>query len=251
MSPTATSTRIVLERRFNGPPETANGGYACGVVARHVDGPATVSLRRPVPLGTPLELERHDDGHVTLHDGATLIAEADPELPLDFEPPYRPSVEEAREAAGFALRANTRKGTWPPGPVFPETFDSCYVCARARADGLGVVFGPLPSDPALTGAVLHAGPDVPQRDGAVAPEIAWAALDCPSYTPPLWGHGVPSLLARMRAELLEPVPAGEPLTVVGWSLATDGRKHRSATAILAADGHMLARAEALWIRLRG
>jgi hypothetical protein len=239
VSPTATSTRIVLERRFNGPPETANGGYACGVVARHVDGPATVSLRRPVPLDTPLRLERHDDGHVTVHDGATLIAEADPELPLDFEPPYRPSLEEAREAAA------RRPGGWP------ETFGSCYVCARARADGLGVVFGPLPSDPALTGAVLHAGPDVPRLGGAVAPEIAWAALDCPSYTPPLWGQGRPSLLARMRAELLAPIPAGEALTVVGWTLSNEGRKHRSATAILASDGRTLARAEALWIRIRG
>jgi hypothetical protein len=45
----------------------------------------------------------------------------------------------------------------------------------------------------------------------------------------------------MRAELLEPVPAAEALTVVGWSLATEGGKHRSATAILAADGHVLAR----------
>ena len=237
MSPTATSTRLVLERRFNGPPATANGGYACGIVARHVDGPAVVNLRRPVPLGTPLELARRDDGHVTLHDGATLIAEADPELPLDLVPPYRPSVEEARAAAAG------RPGDWP------ETFDACYVCAPARTDGLGVVFGALPSDPALTGAVLHAGPDVPQSDGAVAPEIAWAALDCPSYTPPLWGS-VPSLLARMRAELLEPVPAGEPVAVVGWSLATEGRKHRSATAILDADGTVLARASALWIRLR-
>ena len=239
MSPTATSTRVVLERRYNGPPATANGGYACGVVASHVDGPAAVSLRRPVPLGTPLELERHDDGHVTLHDGAILIAEADPDLPLDLEPPYRPSVEEAREAAA------SRPGAWP------ETFGSCWVCAPARADGLGVVFGPLPSDPSLTGAVLQAGPGVPQRDGAVAPEIAWAALDCPSYTPPLWGNGAPSLLARMRAEMLEPVPAGEAVAVVGWSLSTEGRKHRSATAILAADGRTLARAEALWIRLRG
>ena len=239
MSPTATSTRIVLERRFNGPPATANGGYACGIVARHVDGPAHVSLRRPVPLGTPLELERHDDGHVTLHDGELLIAEADPALPLDLEPPVRPTVEQARAAAA------RRPGVWP------ATFDSCYVCAPARGDGLGVVFGPLDSHPAATAAVLHAGPDVPAEDGFVAPEIAWAALDCPSYTPPLWGHALPSLLASMHAELLEPVPAGEPVAVVGWTLGSEGRKHRSATAILGGDGRTLARAEALWIRIRG
>ena len=72
-----------------------------------------------------------------------------------------------------------RPGDWP------ETFDACYVCAPARTDGLGVVFGPLPSDPALTGAVLQAGPGVPQRDGVLEDEIVWAALDCPSYTPPI------------------------------------------------------------------
>ena len=83
---------------------------------------------------------------------------------------------------------------------------------------------------------------MPQRAGALAPEIVWAALDCPSYTPPLWGQDAPSLLARMRAELLEPVPAGEAVSVVGWSLATEGRKHRSATAILGADGRTLAHA---------
>jgi hypothetical protein len=94
--------------------------------------------------------------------------------------------------------------------------------------------------------VLHAG-----AGGTLASELAWAALDCPSYTPPLWSSDVPSLLASMRAELLEPVPAGEPLAVVGWTLGGEGRKHRSATAILAPDGRVLARAEALWIRMRG
>ena len=84
----------------------------------------------------------------------------------------------------------------------------------------------------------------------MAPEVVWAALDCPSYTPPLWGHAMPSLLAAMHAELLAPMPAGEPVAVVGWTLGSDGRKHRSATAILDGDGRVLARAEALWIRLR-
>jgi hypothetical protein len=234
VSPTATTTEVVLERRYNGPPETANGGYACGVVASHVDGPAHVNLRRPVPLGAPLELERHDDGHVTLHDGGTLIAEADPALPLEeLVPPYRPALDEAREAAA------RRPGAWP------AAFDACWVCSP-RADGLGVLFGPLRARPDMTAAVLHAG-----AAGTLAPEVVWAALDCPSYTPPLWAGDVPSLLASMRAELLEPVAAGEPLVVIGWTLGSEGRKHRSATAILAPDGRVLARAEALWIRMRG
>jgi len=235
VSPTATTERVVLDPRRNGPPATANGGYACGVLARHVDGPAQVSLRRPVPLGSALALERHDDGHVTLHDGETLIAEADPALPLDeLEPPYRPSLEEAREAAA------ARPAAWP------EAFGTCWVCSP-REDGLGVVFGPLRARPELTGAVLHAGGE----GGELTPEIVWAALDCPSYTPDLWTAERPSLLASLQGEQLAPLPGGEPLAVVGWSLGGEGRKHRSATAILAADGRVLARAEALWIRPRG
>ena len=106
-----------------------------------------------------------------------------------------------------------------------------------------MVFGRLAGHPDATAAVLDAG--------TVAPEVVWAALDCPSYTPPLWGHATPSLLAAMHAELIEPLPAGEPVVVVGWTLGSEGRKHRSATAILAGDGRVLARAAALWIRLRG
>jgi hypothetical protein len=240
VSPTATTAAIAVERRFNGPLTSANGGYACGLVARHVDGPAEVTLRRPVPLETPLELERHDDGRVTLHDGGTLLAVGEPALPLDLEPPYRPSIAEAREAG---------RAGWGE---HPDVFARCYVCAtpQHRHDGLGVHFGALPSHPEMTGALLLADAAVPSRDGLVDPEIVWAALDCPSYTPPLWRAPRPSLLARLTAEVLEPVELGEPVVVTGWTLGREGRKHESATALLGADGRMLARARALWIELK-
>ncbi len=239
MSPTATISTVVVDPRFNGPATSANGGYACGVVARHVDGPAEVTLRRPVPLGRELELERHADGHVTLHDGETLVAEADPALPLDFDPPYRPSVAEAREAARAGFGVST------------DMFNGCYVCAAPhdRNDGLGVHFGALPSHPELTGALLIADATVPHREGLVDPEIVWAALDCPSYVPSLWPRP-PALLARLTAEVLEPVELGETLVVTGWGLGSEGRKHESATALLGADGRVLARARALWIELK-
>ena len=240
MSPTATATQIVVERRFNGPPASANGGHACGRVARFVDGPAEVTLWRPVPLDTPLDAERRDDGGVTLHHDGVLLAEAAPALPLDeIEPPRRPTVAEARQA--------TRR----PWEGRPELLAGCYVCSPHRADGLGVHFGPLPADPAMTAALLVADAGMPHDEhGVIAPEIAWAALDCPSYTPPLWAHTEPSLLARMTAELIEPIEIGQPVVVVGWSVGQDGRKHTSATALLADDGRLLGRARVLWIRLR-
>ena len=238
VSPTATTARIEIPRRFNGPLTSANGGYACGRVARFVDGPAEVTLRRPVPLETPLDAERHDDGHVTLHHGGVLLAEADPALPVDLEPPRRPSVAEAREAV---------RVSWGERPA---TFAECYVCAPDRPDGLRVAFGPLSSDPSMTAALLIADATVPHQDGHVAPEIAWAALDCPSYAPALWPRRRPSLLARMTAELREPIALGRPVVAVGWSLGEDGRKHHSASALLDTDGRTLAVARALWIELR-
>jgi hypothetical protein len=237
VSPTATTSTIVIERRFNGPVHSANGGYACGRVAALVDGPAEVTLRRPVPLDTPLDAERNADGAVTVHHEGALVAEAGPALPLDFEPPHRPTVAEAREATRSCFQA-------------PELLAHCYVCSPTRIDGLGVTFGPLPSDPDMTGGVLLADATVPHANGHVLPEIVWAALDCPSYSPSLWDPHEASLLGRMTAELLEPVPLEHPAVVVGWTLGSEGRKHFSATALLAEDGRTLARATALWIRLR-
>ena len=51
-----------IPRRFNGPLDSGQGGYSAGVVAGFVDGPAEVSLRRPVPLDRPLAVAREDDG---------------------------------------------------------------------------------------------------------------------------------------------------------------------------------------------
>jgi hypothetical protein len=54
-----------IERRYNGPAGSANGGYTCGLVARLVGGPcAEVTLRRPPPLGRPLRVGRKDGGRV-------------------------------------------------------------------------------------------------------------------------------------------------------------------------------------------
>ena len=43
--------QIVIKSRFNGPPDSGNGGYVCGVVASAVEGPSIVTLRKPPPPG--------------------------------------------------------------------------------------------------------------------------------------------------------------------------------------------------------
>jgi hypothetical protein len=66
----------------------------------------------------------------------------------------------------------------------------------------------------------------------------------------MWEADIPSLLARMHAELLAPIPIGEPIVAVGWLLEADGRKHHTASALLAADRRLLARARHLWVKPR-
>jgi len=227
---------LVLDPRFNGPPSTANGGYAAGAVGELVDGPAEVMLRRPPALGVPLDVAFLPDGEVELRDGEHLVAQARPIDGVDVEPPVRPTLAEAREAS--------RRH---PGHGREMYFSSCYVCGSRRHDGLGIHFGPLRGHGGMTASVFLPDATVPHRGGVVAPDMVWAALDCPSYAPPLWDWERPSLLARLAVERLDCVVVGEPAIAVGWHIAGEGRKHHTASALLSPDGRMLARASALWI----
>ena len=51
---------LVIPSRFCGPPASGNGGYVCGRVAGYLDGPVTVTLRRPVPLAVPMTVEQDE-----------------------------------------------------------------------------------------------------------------------------------------------------------------------------------------------
>jgi hypothetical protein len=231
--------RVLIPRRFNGPPASANGGYTCGLIARYVGGPAAVSLRSPPPLDTALELVHGDDGDVLLRHRDLLVADGRAAEPPDVEPPVRPTVAQARESL--------RRHPWLDRR---HPFSDCYVCGAGRHDGLGLHFGDLRGHPGMTAALLVADETVPHDGRGVAPEIAWGALDCPSYVPALWDADVPSLLARMQAEVLEPIPIGAPIVATGWLLGVEGRKHYTASALLDADGRLLARARCLWVRPR-
>jgi len=47
---------MTIPRRFRGPPNSGNGGYVCGMLARHITGAAEVALRAPPPLETGLSV---------------------------------------------------------------------------------------------------------------------------------------------------------------------------------------------------
>jgi hypothetical protein len=230
---------VQIPARFNGPPTSANGGYACGVAASFVDGPAEVTLRQPPPLDTPLTVSRDGDG-ATLLAGKDVVATARPVAFAPFEPIIRPTLAEAAAAGrGFAGR----------DPALHPLSD-CYVCGPLRRDGLHVHCGPLAAEPRIGAGLLGVPEDAPHdADGTLAEEIVWAALDCPSYAPAMW-HEPVSLLGRLSVEILERPRVGDLLVTLGWELAREGRKRQTASALLDADGRTIARARATWVQLR-
>jgi len=236
--PCARMDSVTIDSRFNGPDGSANGGYACGLVAGLMSGDATVRLRAKPPLDTPLSVVRTDEG-VELHDGDTFVAQGLASTATWEEIPAPPSLEEARAAQ--------ERYTGFHAHVFPR----CFVCGpeREAGDGLRLFAGPVEDRP-MAACTWSPGSGVLTPDGTVDPVFVWAALDCPSF----FGLKVPYdklfLLAEMSAKLERPVPGNEPLIVYGWGRSTEGRKHYAGAAIATAEGTVLAHAQHLWIEAR-
>jgi hypothetical protein len=130
----ASGSELRLGRRFRGPPGTANGGYACGMLAAVVGGgTAEATLRRPLPLERRLAVRRDGDRVLVADGEGTLLAEAVPAADVELAAPPV-AAEEALAVAG--------RSRYYDAPVFPD----CFVCGpdRPPGDGLGVFPGPLP-----------------------------------------------------------------------------------------------------------
>lgn len=115
---------ITIARRFNGPPDSGNGGYVCGAFAVAAGLDARVRLLSPPPLEVPLELAQGPAGEWTLSADATPVARAVPnrlELEVPAPPRYTQAVWASQHYPGFHQHA------------FPD----CFVCGphRRRGDG--------------------------------------------------------------------------------------------------------------------
>lgn len=232
--------RLVLGERYNGPPDTANGGYACGRVAAYVDGPASVRLSSPPPLDTPLPVLRDGDGRVRVtHDGA-IVAEARPLAGrLDVAVPAVPTYDDC-------LLARERH----PARGVRHLLSDCFVCGPERHDGLGVTPGPLAGAPGLLAAPFAPPEREADAHGGLSAAYVWAALDCPSFPATALAAGRMAVLGQLEADVRRTVRVGERLSVVGWTLEENGRKYRTGSAVLAEDGSTVGVARATWIALR-
>jgi hypothetical protein len=226
---------MLVPQRCNGALHAGQGGYCAGVFAQFVDGPAATNLRRPVPLDTPLDVERSDEGARILA-GETVLAEvvAGGELALDVP---RVSPEEAREAAaGY-------RGTGL------DEFARCYVCGPEREDAFGV-FPARVGDRDVVASPWTPPPWTAGDEGRTRPEHVWAALDCPTYYASYLDGPMLSFLVRLQVRIEAPVAVGEEHVVVAWPLGVDGRKRHAAAAVLDRDGAVLALAQGLLVEPR-
>ena len=224
---------VVIPERFNGPPRSGHGGYSCAMAAQFIDGPAEVSLRAPPPLERELSVD-DSNGVVRLWDGETLVAEARA-ADVDVGEVPRVSADEARAAS--------RTSTYRNADTHP--FPTCFACGPLRDDGLRIFAGAVRDD-------VYADVWVPEAAG---PELIWAALDCPTSAPAfadgrLMEFG-PFVLAQLAVRIEGALTPGEEHVVVAWHLDSEGRKQRTAAALLGPGGEVVAVARALWIGLQG
>ena len=232
-------TTISVAAQFRGPPNSVNGGYACGVMGRLIEGPFTAVLRAPPPLDTPMVLVRDGEvvrlesqagdliGHAGLADTAAIPA-----------PPAPPSLAEAIVASGGF-----------PGlhrPFHPI----CFCCGDQVQEGIGlrVFTGQL----AGAAAGVVAGPWTPNPvfadgEGLVPAEVIWAALDCPGSVSWVVSGGGGGLLGTMTGELIRRPGAGETCIVLAWPIERSGRKMTSGAALFSAAGELLAKSHQVWI----
>jgi hypothetical protein len=239
------SDSLTIERRFCGPPQSANGGYFAGRVAALTGRSVGVRLLKPPPLELPLAVRTAEDGRLEVLCGAELVAhtcEPRLEVPAVSSPDYLAAIEASRHYVGFAQ----------------HPFPTCFVCGpqRARGDGLRIFAGPMNGAASLphTAAARVAAPWVADEsldggDGKVRPEFMWAALDCPG-----WFAAAPlarvALLGELAAHIDRRVHVGERCVVIGWRSGGEGRKHHTGTALFDEDQVLCAYARATWIELR-
>jgi hypothetical protein len=220
---------VIIPRRYNGPPGSANGGFSAGLFAGLADLPMEITLRSPPPLETPLTVVRELPGSMRMYAGGTLVAEALPVAPFDATvPPVSPAeaVATARSYAGFS----------------DHPFPTCFVCGpdRPAGDGLRIFPGRLPD-----GRTAAPFP-VPDE---VSVELMWAALDCPGGWA-IISPGRPYVLGRIAALVSALPQPGDVCVVVGRCVSAAGRKAEVFSTVYGVDGTPLAAAKATWIAVQ-
>ena len=88
---------LEIPERFCGPPNSGNGGYVCGLLAKQLAGTVSVRLKAPPPLKTKLRRDWTSDSARLFYE-STVIGEAK-SSELELEPPDSPALTQTEQAA--------------------------------------------------------------------------------------------------------------------------------------------------------
>ncbi|HKW76230.1 MAG TPA: hypothetical protein VJN64_11950 [Terriglobales bacterium] len=228
---------ITVPARFCGPPDSGNGGYTCGLMARQLGGVAECTLRAPVPIEIPLDLERTPEGAFLRH-GEKLIAEARPTT-ISVTPPGPVNIEVAHHAMTSSPALDPR-----------HPFPTCFVCGPKRAAHDGLRIFPAAVNGNVYAAVWLPEHEFGDREGRLLPEFLWAAMDCPTG----FAAGFPTagrlVTGRLAVRQLKTIQTEVECVLMSWPVAIEGRKHFSA-ACLYQNNELCAVARATWIMTWG
>jgi hypothetical protein len=275
--------------RFCGPPDSGNGGYVAGSMAKvlsrreaervadqEADRQASrkkttgslletgvrVRLLEPPPLETDLIFEATEKGLGLFQPGlpGKPIAEAwiddlvlDSPLPASFPSPLEtnaPAHTPASDRVDLDRAVAASRGF----RGFEEhVFPGCFVCGpdREEGDGLRIFPGALDSEGEVFAAAWQ--PESTLRDpdapNQVDPAFVWAALDCPGCFSFPQPENAIVLLGELSAALYAPVPIDEPAILLSWQIEHKGRKHTTGSSVHDTSGRRLAAARGVWIEV--
>lgn len=225
-----------IPHRFRGPASSGNGGWTAGSLASYLaPGPVRVTLRKPPPLDTELDVTIDDETATATRDDVVIAAA----MPADeaVSPVEHLEADRARAAeAAFA------------GHSF-HPFPTCFSCGTGREpnDGLRIFPGRVDDD--SEGRVRVASTWTPDRSlgGETASlPVTWAALDCVGG----WAGDLTQrlmVLGSMTAHVLDLPRIGKEHVLVGGARGSAGRRTFTASTLYDADGRALASAEHVWV----
>ncbi len=234
-----------IDRRYNGPPDSAHGGVACGIFAGAIDSrAAVVRLLQPPPLDQEFDVEIDGDTAV-IGSGGVSIAQV--------RPLTTPTTDLADGPMGWIPdeELDGARRQWVDEVQPDHLFPTCFGCGHGRPDGDGLELfaGTVPGTDVAAAAWT---PDSSLgEDGVVADWAVWAAVDCPS------GGAVISLLEESSAMLLGELAVrinqspivGTRYQVIAQPRGRDGRRLVSDVFVVDEAGGQLAHGWATWIAL--
>ncbi len=231
---------FVIDPRFNGPRDSGNGGYVCGLIASLIGDQVKIRLQKVLPLGVLLTIRRlqseaWQDQWQVLNGEDVIATVFKTEVVVDVPnpPTYLDALAASKHYAGF------QNNLCP----------TCFVCGpeRHRGDGMRIFASAVPGRDIVAAPWL---PDATLGDdnGKIKPEFVWAALDCPGAFASI-PYGRQALLGEFAVHVSRLVHVDEPCVVTGWKISIDGRKYRAGTALFDEDGELCAFGHATWIEL--